>query len=281
MRVFRLPGAIALGLLILAAQRANAQRVRPFMPSLQRPNLMLNSMLLPNSVSLQPRLFTPPFYSVLANRNPLLLASGLYNSPFYLNAAYGGRVSPFYNGMFAYGRYAMPYGGYGYGGYGAGYGYGGYAMGYGGYGGYGYGYNPNSYSAGYSPGYSAASPAYQSNYNPPSGRSYMPQYPGAYSPAYGQYSGPPQQASIGASTADVILQDRSFMPKEITIAVGTTVVWTNRGKTPRAIVADDDSWQSTTLHRDESFNLKFMQPGVIKYHGHPDADTLKGTIIVK
>lgn len=285
-RLFGAPAMVALAFLFLVAPRVNAQRVRQFFPG--QPRVFSNTMSLPSNVSVSPRIISPPFYSTLAARNPFLLSTGFYN-PTFTNLAYGGYV-PSYSRMYGYGGYGYPYMGYGYGGYGMGYGYGYPSMGYG-YGGYGSGYNPalysggygygygsglysSGYTPGYSSGYSSGNGGYQSSYKSSNGSGYQ----SGSGSKYGQY---PNQASLATGTADVTLLDHTIAQKEVTIAAGTRVIWTNRSNVLRQLFADDDSWNSPTLSRDQSFTLQFVQPGTYKYHCRPDADTMKGTIIVK
>ncbi len=128
------PWALALAAALLAVPWAQAQRVRQFPSMAFRTGMTANQMTTMNSVMFPRTVFNPPFYSVLAARNPLLLASGLANnSPFFNNMGFGiysSMANPYLRNSLPYNR--MLYGTYG--------------MGYGGYG-MGYGYNPALYSA--------------------------------------------------------------------------------------------------------------------------------------
>jgi plastocyanin len=71
-------------------------------------------------------------------------------------------------------------------------------------------------------------------------------------------------------------------PSELTIAVGTTVVFHNMDEMPggHTLVADDGSFQSPALGKDESWSHTFTEAGVYRYSikQHPSA---KGKIVVE
>lgn len=296
------PGAIALVLLMIIAPRAQAQRVRQnfFRPS--TPIVTPNQTAAMNSILFPQRFFNPPFYSTLAAQNPFLLAAGLNNVPF--NSPFGFGPNSYlnnvllanrlrYSNMYGYGGYGNPYAGYGYGGYGGygygypmTYGYGGYGYGYPsyGYGGSGYTYNPQLYgggsgyaSNGYSSGYYSG--GYQSGYKSPNGNSYQPQYAGKYGGSSG-YPTSPYMASIAAGSFEIAVFDNSISENKVNIPAGTAVLWTNQGKKPHTLAADDGTWESK-LPREGSFSLKFLQPGTYQYHVDAKPNQIEGTIVVK
>jgi plastocyanin len=92
----------------------------------------------------------------------------------------------------------------------------------------------------------------------------------------------PQQASLpGASKADVAIDNFSFLPKEITVVAGTTVVWTNHDDVPHVVASADDQFKkSGALDTDESFSYTFTTAGNFTYFCsiHPH---MTGKIIVK
>jgi len=74
----------------------------------------------------------------------------------------------------------------------------------------------------------------------------------------------------------------SFSPAKLTVAVGTTVIWTNRTCTPHTITSDAVLFNSGLNHPLETgstFTYKFTKPGTYKYHCalHP---VMVGVIIV-
>ncbi len=73
-----------------------------------------------------------------------------------------------------------------------------------------------------------------------------------------------------------------LMPAEVKVAVGTKVVFHNMDQMPggHTIVADDGSFKSPGLAKDEQWSHTFDKPGVYRYsiQEHPSA---KGTIVVE
>ena len=92
----------------------------------------------------------------------------------------------------------------------------------------------------------------------------------------------PQQASVpGAGKAEVAIDNFSFLPKEITVAAGTTVVWTNHDDVPHVVASADNQFKkSAALDTDESFSHTFTTAGTFTYFCsiHPH---MTGKIIVK
>ena len=57
----------------------------------------------------------------------------------------------------------------------------------------------------------------------------------------------------------------AFMPKEITVAPGTTIVWTNHDETPHILLANDKSFASKAMDTDERFEFTFTRAGDFGY----------------
>src|ERR1700760_3145530 len=57
----------------------------------------------------------------------------------------------------------------------------------------------------------------------------------------------------------------SFSPQTITIAAGTTVIWTNRDDIPHTVVSDDKVFKSKVLDIDEKFSYTFDKAGNFPY----------------
>jgi plastocyanin len=72
-----------------------------------------------------------------------------------------------------------------------------------------------------------------------------------------------QQAQ--ASSAEVKIDNFSFGPAAVTVAVGTTVTWTNRDDIPHTVVSDDKVFKSKVLDTDEKFSYTFTKPGTFGY----------------
>jgi plastocyanin len=69
------------------------------------------------------------------------------------------------------------------------------------------------------------------------------------------------------STADVKIDNFSFGPAALTVAVGTTVTWMNRDDIPHTVVSTDDpkTFKSKVLDTDEKFSFTFSKAGTYSY----------------
>ena len=68
-----------------------------------------------------------------------------------------------------------------------------------------------------------------------------------------------------AATAEVKIDNLSFGPGTVTVAVGTTVVWTNRDDIPHTVVSTDGVFKSKVLDTDEKFSYTFTKAGAFPY----------------
>ena len=68
-----------------------------------------------------------------------------------------------------------------------------------------------------------------------------------------------------ASTAEVKIDNFSFGPTMLTVAVGTTVTWTNRDDIPHTVVSEEKVFKSKVLDTDEKFSFTFTKPGTYPY----------------
>jgi plastocyanin len=57
----------------------------------------------------------------------------------------------------------------------------------------------------------------------------------------------------------------SFGPATLRVAVGTTVTWTNRDDIPHTVVSKDGVFKSKVLDTDETFSYTFAKPGTFPY----------------
>jgi plastocyanin len=91
----------------------------------------------------------------------------------------------------------------------------------------------------------------------------------------GQGSNPPPPAG----TTKVTIQDFSYAPAAVTIKVGSTVQWTNKGPSAHTTVSDAGVWNSGVLtspggndpyggggSAGGSFSFTFTQAGTYTYH---------------
>jgi plastocyanin len=82
------------------------------------------------------------------------------------------------------------------------------------------------------------------------------------------------------ASVEVKIDNFSFGPAALTVAVGTTVTWTNRDDIPHTVVSDDKVFKSKVLDTDEKFSFTFIKPGTYPYFCsvHPK---MTGKVIVQ
>ena len=93
-------------------------------------------------------------------------------------------------------------------------------------------------------------------------------------------------ASVFAQSADspVDMKNLAFAPKEIHIAPGQTVTWTNDDPLQHTVTADDGSFDSGLIDQGGTFTQEFDTPGTYQYfcqpHGGPGGTGMAATVIV-
>jgi plastocyanin len=72
-----------------------------------------------------------------------------------------------------------------------------------------------------------------------------------------------QQAA--STPAEVKIDNFSFGPESLTVAVGTTVTWTNRDDIPHTAVSTEGAFKSKVMDTDEKFSFTFGKAGNYSY----------------
>ena len=72
-------------------------------------------------------------------------------------------------------------------------------------------------------------------------------------------------APSAAEPVTVDIAKFAFVPKEITVAPGTTVVWINHDETPHTVAASDKSFVSKALDTNDRYEHTFADEGDIPY----------------
>jgi len=72
-------------------------------------------------------------------------------------------------------------------------------------------------------------------------------------------------AAAAAPAPAVDIAKFAFAPKEITIAPGTKIVWTNHDETPHTVTSNDKSFASKGLDTDDKFEHTFASEGDFSY----------------
>jgi plastocyanin len=86
--------------------------------------------------------------------------------------------------------------------------------------------------------------------------------------------------AAAASTATINIENFKFLPGNLTVPAGTTVVWKNEDDSPHRIGDRTGMLKSAALDSDETFSHTFAAPGQYPYICtlHP---YMRGTIVVK
>ena len=66
-------------------------------------------------------------------------------------------------------------------------------------------------------------------------------------------------------TVDLDIAKFVFAPKDITIAPGTKIIWTNHDEAPHTVTSDDKSFASKGLDTDDKFEHTFVSEGDFNY----------------
>ena len=68
-----------------------------------------------------------------------------------------------------------------------------------------------------------------------------------------------------AAAPDVKIDNFSFGPATLTVAAGTTVIWTNRDDIPHTVVSTEGAFKSKPVDTDEKYSYTFAKPGTYAY----------------
>ena len=71
-------------------------------------------------------------------------------------------------------------------------------------------------------------------------------------------------AALPAPTVDIT--KFAFAPKEITVAPGTKIVWTNHDEVPHTVTSNDKTFTSKALDTDDRYEYTFTQEGDYSYY---------------
>jgi plastocyanin len=96
----------------------------------------------------------------------------------------------------------------------------------------------------------------------------------------GGSQGPQTPVASDATELTLEIRDFDYFPRELTVAVGTTLTWVNRDAAPHDATDEAGNWGTGLLDKDERATLTFDAPGVYRYICtiHPD---MKATLTVR
>lgn len=85
--------------------------------------------------------------------------------------------------------------------------------------------------------------------------------------------------SGGPGANEVWIQNMAFTPSTITVAAGTTVIWTNKDPMDHNVTSDPALFASPSMSTGTTYSFNFANAGTYNYICtiHP---TMKGTVIV-
>ena len=75
----------------------------------------------------------------------------------------------------------------------------------------------------------------------------------------------PSPAVAGTDKVVVNITKFAFAPKDITVAPGTTIVWTNRDEAPHTVTSRDKTFGSKGLDTNDTFEYTFATEGDFAY----------------
>jgi hypothetical protein len=79
----------------------------------------------------------------------------------------------------------------------------------------------------------------------------------------------------------VDMQGIKFIPEEIHVAPGATVMWMNSSPLAHTVTADDGSFDSGNMDAGATFSLTFDAPGIYTYYCAPHKSIgMIGTVVV-
>lgn len=88
--------------------------------------------------------------------------------------------------------------------------------------------------------------------------------------------------AAAASEVSVMIDNFSFSPAEVTVAVGTRIIFTNRDDIPHTVTdsAQPRMFKSPAMDTGESFAFTFEKPGTTRYFCslHPH---MMGSVVVR
>ena len=85
--------------------------------------------------------------------------------------------------------------------------------------------------------------------------------------------------SVNPPANEVYMSGSSFSPSTITVAVNTTVKWTNKDAIAHTVTSDAVLFDSGNMNSGATFNYKFTQAGTYNYHCTYHS-MMTGTVIV-
>jgi plastocyanin len=91
-------------------------------------------------------------------------------------------------------------------------------------------------------------------------------------------------APVAPATVKINVVDDTYEPKSLTVAKGTVVEWTQQGRRPHTVTADDSTFESGVMRSGTTFQHRFDQVGMFMYfcdlHGGAGGSGMSAQITV-
>jgi plastocyanin len=90
----------------------------------------------------------------------------------------------------------------------------------------------------------------------------------------------PAQSNAAPPSQQVKIDNFSFAPQQLTVAVGTTILWVNNDDVPHTVVGAHQEFRSKALDTNDHFSFTFTKAGTFDYFCsvHP---MMTGKIVVQ
>lgn len=87
-------------------------------------------------------------------------------------------------------------------------------------------------------------------------------------------------AETAGKAVSVAIKGFKFVPADVTVNVGDTVIWTNEDSAPHTVESSDDTLRSDELSKEDTYSYKFTKTGKYDYICgiHP---SMKGSVTVQ
>ena len=86
--------------------------------------------------------------------------------------------------------------------------------------------------------------------------------------------------SVQGAQVSVAIEDYNFTPAALTVPVGTTVLWTNKGQDTHTTTSDSSMWDSGAMTNGKPFSFTFAKAGTFAYHCTFHAGLMRATVVV-
>lgn len=84
------------------------------------------------------------------------------------------------------------------------------------------------------------------------------------------------------ATRKILMKGMKFIPAQIEVSIGDTVIWMNESGGDHNVVANDGSFKSNMLEKGQIFTLVFGKKGQYKYYCQPHRMMgMRGSVEVK